>query len=85
MASENNEVLKKLFDYINNETSEFYVTPEEFETVQLKGFNGTVKIRDGVYLENVFINLSILKNLKLRNDDVFLCGIQKSGKFLFFD
>ena len=72
---------KTIINKMNDETSEFYVKPDEFETEELKGFKPPIKKSQGVYLDNPIINLSNLKNMTVRNDDVFLIGFQKSGFF----
>lgn len=80
------EVLKNIYEnieIINDETSDFYVRPDVFEAVQQKGFKVPIRNFDGVYTSNSIVNLSNLKKMKLRSDDVLLTGYPKSGKLFF--
>lgn len=66
---------------VTDETSEYYVKPDEFEIVsgEVNGHKYSVKIAHGVIIGNLIINVSNLKITTLRSDDVLLTGYPKSG------
>jgi hypothetical protein len=59
--------------------SKYYVEPEHFEQVYLPHVTKGYKLRDGILFSNAVQNLSIVKNIKIRLDDIFL-GIRKVQK-----
>lgn len=83
MPQKNNdhEFYIELDTKLKDETCEFYVKPQMFETEQLKGYKNPTKKADGIFIANSTINLSNLKTMSLRGDDVLLIGFPKSGKF----
>lgn len=64
-----------------NKESDFYVEPEQFEVVNVKGTKYGYKCRDGTLLMNTVQNLACVKNLELKNDDTFVIGFLKSGNY----
>ena len=50
-----------------------------FETEHLNGFKYPTKKVGNFLIPNKVINLSNLKTMPIRNDDVFLLGYPKSG------
>lgn len=73
------EAVKLIFEWQEDPTSEFYIKPDTFEMENVKGFNGPIKKLDGTLIMNDVVNLSNLKNLKLRDTDTFIIGFPKSG------
>lgn len=62
-----------------DKTSEFYVEPEEFEIVEVKGCANGCKRRHGTFVSNMVTNLSVIKSLELRENDTIVVGFPKSG------
>ena len=60
--------------------SPYYVEKEEFEHVAVPGMKHGCKRRDGIRLPNFVVNLSLVKNMQLRHDDVFVIGFMKTGR-----
>lgn len=79
MSEEDSSFFVSMQKLISDETSEFYVKQEVFESEQLKGFKESTNKYQGCYIANSIINMSNLKNMTVRNDDVFLVGYPKSG------
>jgi hypothetical protein len=53
-------------------TSKYYIEPEHFDRVSFPHLkNGFIR-RDGVNLPSMFKNLTIIKNIAVRPDDVFI-------------
>lgn len=73
------DAVKLIAEWQKDPTNDFYIKPDEFETVTIPGFNGPLKIYDGILLFNEVINISELKNLNLRSEDTFIIGFPKSG------
>lgn len=59
---------------------ENYVELEEFERLELKSVKNGFKLRDGVPFIDIVRNLSLVKNMEIREDDIFSIGYPKSGK-----
>lgn len=58
------------------------IESESFEHVEVDGTKYGMKVRDGIYLPNGVMNLSYSKCFKLRNDDIFVSSIPKSGIYI---
>jgi hypothetical protein len=50
--------------------SKYYVESEEFEQVYFPHVTKGYKRRDGILFSNAVCNLSIVKNIQVRHDDV---------------
>ena len=79
MSEDSNKYYQDVLNQINDETSENYVKQEVFETEHLKGFKDPTKKVGDFFIANSVINMSNLKTMCIRNDDVFLIGYPKSG------
>lgn len=75
------DFLNELHKWNSDETSEFYVRPEEFEIAHVPGFKYPLKKANNVLIGNSIINVSNLKSLNFKSDDVLLAGFPKSGTF----
>lgn len=73
------EVVKQVLEWQKDPNSEFYVKPDEFEREPVKGFEHPVKKKDGVFLQEDLVSVSLLKEFQLRSDDIFIIGFPKSG------
>lgn len=73
------EQYKVLLEQDADKNSEYYVELEEFERVNPKAVKNGYKRRDGVNLPELVRNLSLVKNMEIRPDDVFSIGFPKSG------
>ena len=78
----NSYFISNILKQINDETSEYYVKQEVFEYEQLHGYKDPTKKVNELYIANAIINLSNLKTMTIRNDDVFLVGYPKSGWYI---
>lgn len=82
------EIMKLITDWQKDPNSEFYITPEEYEKVPIKGFKDGVKRKDDLLLFSAVVNVSMAKtSLSLRPDDCFIIGYPKSGygQFIFIE
>lgn len=77
------DAVKLVLEWQKDPNSEFYIKPDDFEIENIKGFNGPINKYDGILLMNEVVNISKLKNFKLRNDDIFVIGFPKSGNLTF--
>lgn len=59
--------------------SPFYIQEEQFEIVDVDGFENGLKMRDGVYLPTYVRNLSMIKKLNVKKNDTIIIGFPKSG------
>ena len=82
MSEDSVNYYKDFIKHMNDETSEYYVKREDFEYEQLHGYKDPTKKVNGLYIANAIINLSNLKTMTIRNDDVFLVGYPKSGWYI---
>ena len=73
------DAVKLIMEWQKDPKSELYIKPDEFETVNIAGFNDPLYTYDGTLLLKDITNISGLKNLELRNDDTFIIGFPKSG------
>jgi hypothetical protein len=62
-----------------DKNSAYYVEDENYEIEQIKGFKNGLKKHEGTYLSIIIRNVSLLKNIKLRENDTFVIGYPKSG------
>lgn len=74
------EIYKQTVIQEMDKNSGYYVELEEFERVNPKAVKNGYKRRDGVNLPDIIRNLSLVKNLELRDGDVFSIGFPKSGR-----
>ncbi len=51
----------------------YYVEKEDFEVVPLKGTKG-MRVVGNCYFPTSYINLKTIKDIKMRPDDIFVCG-----------
>lgn len=73
---------KEMYSIIQKETDkngEYFVEYEDFDRLNLKTVKDGFKLRDGVPLSDLIRNMSHVKKMELRNDDVFSIGYPKSG------
>ena len=63
-----------------NKESKYYVENENFERTFVPGFTKGFKVKDGIFLSNMFRNMSIIKNLPVKKGDIFVVTYPKSGK-----
>ena len=82
MAMLSVDAVNLIYEWQKDPNNGFYIRPEEFETETIDGFNGPIKKKDGILIMNDVLNISDLKNLKLRKDDAFIIGFPKSGNIL---
>lgn len=83
MSSTNeDERMRAAIGLISDEKSEYYVREEDFEHAELSTVKNGYKKRDGVHLPSGIRNLSLVKNMEVREDDVFSIGFPKSGYFI---
>lgn len=68
------ELLNKL-----ESNRDFYVEEEHFEIVPVVGYVKGFKRRDGILFSGLVNNLSVSKEINVRDDDTFVIGIPKSG------
>jgi hypothetical protein len=68
------------FEESFDKNSPYYVEQEEFERVDLPGVTRGYKKRDGILLSNMFRNMSLIKNMPIKEDDTFVVTYPKSGK-----
>lgn len=59
------------------------IPEEDYETEQLPGFSDKIRKHKNIYLIDFVKNLSIVKKFKIKNDDVFIVGMPKSGNYPF--
>lgn len=71
--------IKAMMQAMNDKNSPFYVQPEQFEMVPVKGIEKGLKCRNGQYLPFLVRNLSVTKNMDVREDDTFVVTFPKSG------
>lgn len=75
----NAELIKQIIEWNKDPEHDFYIKPEKFDIVPVKGFKNGLKKRDGILLQNMVVNLECVKNLELKKDDAFVIGFPKSG------
>ena len=75
--------IRAMIDQELDKDCEYYVEPEEFDRIELKSIKNGYKIRDGIPLTDMIRNLNLVKNMELRDDDVFSIGYPKSGSKFF--
>ena len=59
--------------------SVYYVEDKKYKYAPVKGFENGLKKLDDIYLCSFNRNISLVRDMKLRKDDVFICGFPKSG------
>jgi hypothetical protein len=60
-------------------TGKYIIEEEFFEKVAVPGFTHGFKRIHGVNIYNGFRNASLVKNLKIKSDDIFMITFPKSG------
>ena len=73
------EAIKLIWEWEKDPASEFYVKPEEFETQIVPGYKYPMKTKHGIFLFNDVVNITCIKELKIRPEDTFIIGFPKSG------
>ena len=62
-----------------NSNSKYFVEDKNYKFVPVKGFKNGLKKIDDMHLNILNRNISLVRTMKLREDDVFICGFPKSG------
>lgn len=71
--------MHELMKEINDPNSQYYVPKEDFEFIPVKGTKAGVKSRNGHLVPILCRNLSVVKNMEVREDDTFVITFPKSG------
>jgi hypothetical protein len=73
------EHYKERIEGSSQELSKYYVEEEEFEWEPVEGTKNGLKKRDGIYFPMFIKNLSLIKDIEIRPDDIFVISYPKSG------
>lgn len=65
--------------HLNDPNWEFYVPRENHEKVPIKGTKNGLQRINGLFLPQLCRNLSVIKNIDVREDDTFVVTYPKSG------
>lgn len=76
----NREIIQTMIEQDEDKDGEYYVENEKFERIELETVKNGYKLRDGVPFVDIIRNLSLVKSMELREDDIFSIGYPKSGK-----
>ena len=71
--------LKTILINLNDPNWEFFVPREKHEIVSIKGTRYGLKKINGLFLPQLCRNLSVIKNMDVREDDTFVVTYPKSG------
>nr|QNH68010.1 sulfotransferase-like protein 3 [Brachionus koreanus] len=67
------------FELVSDKSSEFYIEEEKFSEEYVEGSEFKFKKIENIFLPVIVRNLSSIKTLELRPDDIFVVGFPKSG------
>jgi hypothetical protein len=81
MEEGGSEYLLKMYAWRSNPSSRYYVKPDDYEIVPMKGSQVDVKKYNDKVVFPMFVHgHSFLKEFDVQSDDVYVIGYPKSGK-----